>query len=70
MDEKTKTPLLRLAKRSSFPKPAAWAIRVGSILFALLLGCVAILLTGNSPFKAYATMINGALGSKAKQHSE
>ena len=64
MDEKTKTPLLRLAKRSSFPKPAAWAIRVGSILFALLLGCVAILLTGNSPFKAYATMINGALGSK------
>ena len=63
MEERTKTPLIRLAKRTSFPKPAAWAIRIGSILFALLLGCIVILLTGNNPFKAYAVMINGALGN-------
>ena len=64
MEEKIKTPLIRLAKRPSFPKPAAWGIRIGSILAALLLGCIAILLTGNNPITAYGTMINGALGSK------
>ena len=63
MDENIKTPLIRLAKRSSLPKSCAWAIRVGSILVALLLGCVAILLTGNNPFRAYATMLSGALGT-------
>ena len=66
MSEKRKSPLFRMEKRSQNSiKPAyAWMIRLGSILVALLLGCVAILLTGNSPIKAYATMINGALGSK------
>ena len=65
MDEKIKSPLLRLEKRNEDGlRPAsAWGIRLGSIAAALLLGCVAILLTGNNPFKAYATMINGALGT-------
>jgi simple sugar transport system permease protein len=66
MNERIKSPLLRMEKRSKDSiKPAyAWMIRLGSILIALLLGCVAILLTGNSPIQAYGTMINGALGSK------
>ena len=66
MDEKIKSPLIRLEKRSkdAVRPAAAWGIRLGSILAALLLGCVAILLTGNSPFKAYGTMVSGALGSK------
>ena len=63
MDEKIKTPLIRLAKRTSIPKAAAWGIRLGSVLFALLLGCIAIGLTGNNPIKAYGVMINGALGN-------
>ena len=66
MDEKIKSPLIRLEKRSksALHPAAAWGIRLGSILFALLLGCVAILLSGNNPIKAYATMINGAVGNK------
>ena len=66
MDEKVKTPLIRLAKRSksSLSPVGVWLIRVGSILVALLLGCVVVALTGNNPISAYGTMINGALGSK------
>ena len=66
MEEKFKSPLIRLDKRSedALHPAAVWAIRLGSIVFALLLGCVAILLTGNDPIEAYGTMINGALGSK------
>ena len=65
MDDQIKSPLLRLDKRSkdSLGPVSVWGIRLGSIVFALLLGCIAILLTGNSPIKAYGTMINGALGS-------
>ena len=65
MDEKIKSPLIRMEKRSknSIKPIYAWLIRLGSILFALLLGCIVILLTGNNPFKAYAVMINGALGT-------
>ena len=66
MDEKIKTPLIRLAKRNkdALPSPAVWGIRLGSIVFALLLGCLVVALTGNNPIKAYGTMINGAVGSK------
>ena len=66
MDEKIKTPLIRLAKRSkdALPPLAVWGIRLGSIVFALLLGCLVVALTGNNPIKAYGTMINGAVGSK------
>ena len=65
MEEKVKSPLLRMEKRSkdSIKPLYAWMIRLGSILVALLLGCIVILLTGNNPFKAYAVMINGALGN-------
>ena len=66
MDEKIKTPLIRLAKRSksNLSPTATWLIRVSSILVALLLGCIAILVTGNEPISTYGVMINGALGNK------
>ncbi len=66
MDEKIKTPLIRLSKRSqsSLSPAAAWLIRLGSILLALLLGCLVVAITGNNPIKAYGTMISGSLGSK------
>ena len=65
MEEKIKSPLIRLEKRSkdSIKPLYAWLIRLGSILFALLLGSVAIVLTGKSPIKAYGVMISGALGN-------
>jgi simple sugar transport system permease protein len=39
---------------------------IGMILIALLLGGVLVLLTGNSPFVAYGTIISGAFGSPQK----
>ena len=63
MQEK-KMPLIRLAKRDSMDPRKVWAIRLGSILIALLLGSLVILITGNNPFTAYGTMISGALGKK------
>ena len=59
-----KMPLIRLAKRDGMDSKKVWAIRLGSILVALLLGSLAILITGNNPFTAYGTMIVGALGKK------
>ena len=63
MQEK-KMPLIRLAKRDSMDPRKVWAIRLGSILIALLLGSLVILITGNNPFTAYGTMISGALDKK------
>ena len=41
MNNSMKTPLIRLAKREGMDKRTVWAIRVGSILLALLL-CIAL----------------------------
>lgn len=65
MEEKMKTPLIRLAKRDGMDPKAAWAIRIASILVALLLGSLVILITGNNPIKSYGIIIDGALGNKA-----
>lgn len=64
MNNSMKTPLIRLAKREGMDKRMVWAIRVGSILLALLLGALVIAISGVNPFKAYGTIITGALGKK------
>lgn len=64
MGEKTKTPLIRLAKRDGINPGAAWLIRLSSILVALLLGSLVIVITGNNPLKAYGIIVDGALGSE------
>lgn len=64
MKHDTKTPLIRLAKRDSMSGGAMWAIRIGSIILSLLLGCLVILITGNNPFEAYGVMVKGSLGGK------
>ena len=64
MNNENKMPLIRLAKRTSMHPAKAWAIRIASILVALLLGSIAIAVTGNNPLSAYATMISGSFGSK------
>ena len=58
--KENKMPLIRLAKRGVMPQSRIWAIRLGSILVALLLGSIAIAITGNNPISAYATMITGS----------
>ena len=56
-----KTPLIRLAKRTEMKRSSMWMIRVGSILVALLLGCLPMILTGTNPFSAYGVIIQGSL---------
>ena len=54
MNNSMKTPLIRLAKREGMDKRTVWAIRVGSILLALLLGAVVIAISGVNPSKPTA----------------
>ncbi len=56
-----KTPLIRLAKRTEMKRSSMWMIRVGSILVALLLGCLPMILTATNPFSAYGVIIQGSL---------
>ena len=63
MEDAKKTPLIRLSKRDAMDPKKVWAIRIGSILVALIIGCIPILITGNNPFKAYAVIIKGSLGT-------
>ena len=56
-----KTPLFRLAKRDELGRGKVWAIRAGSIIVALILGCIPMLLTGNSPAEAYGVILQGSL---------
>ena len=44
MSDGVKTPLVRLAKRDEMKSSMVWAIRIGSILFAFLLGTIPILM--------------------------
>lgn len=56
-----RTPLIRLAKRTEMKRSSMWMIRVGSILIALILGCLPMILTGNNPVSAYGVIIQGSL---------
>ncbi len=61
MTNESKTPLIRLAKRDAMDPKKVWAIRVGSIVVALILGMIPILMAGKNPFQSYGIMISGAL---------
>ncbi len=58
------SPLIRLAKRDVMRPYEMWLIRLASIIVALLIGSFVIMITGANPFKAYVTMVDGALGSE------
>lgn len=58
-----KEPLIRLAKRDDMGTLAAWAIRIGSILAALVLFAGLIIAVGYDPISVYGAMVGGALGS-------
>lgn len=56
---------IRLAKRTDAMNPLyVWLIRVGSIVLALLIGAILLAALGFSPIKTYATIIEGATGSR------
>lgn len=56
-----RTPLFRLAKREAMSREKILAIRAGSIIIALILGCIPIMLTGNNPISAYAVIVQGSV---------
>ena len=61
--ETRKAPLVRLAKRDDLEGRKAWAVRIASIILALILGCIPILITGNNPAASYAVIIKGSFGT-------
>ena len=65
--EKTREPLIHIAKRDVLPTWQSWLIRIGSIAAALIFCAVIIvLLTGENPVSIYITMIKGAVGSSRR----
>ena len=64
---KTKEPLFHIAKRDAIVWWKAWGIRIAAILLALVVsGLVSFLLTGENPLRIYATMLDGAFGTKRR----
>lgn len=60
-------PLFHIAKRAAIPFWQSWLIRILSILAALIVcAVVTVLLTGENPFAVYATMFEGAFGTKRR----
>ena len=62
MNKAIKEPLLRLTKRDLMSPRKSWAIRIASIVVALLLGCIPMVITGTNPLTAYGIIISGSLG--------
>ncbi len=57
-------PLIRLAKREDLTTAKKWAIRLGAILLALLVGSLFIAVLGHNPAAVYGDMVKGSLGSE------
>ena len=61
MKESGRTAFVRLAKRTDINPKQAWAIRVASIVVALVLGCIPMMVTGTNPVEAYSVIVQGSL---------
>ncbi len=60
-------PYFHIVKRTSMPWWKAWTVRILSVVAALVVsGLITVLLTGEDPFKVYATMIDGSFGTKRR----
>ena len=61
---KSREPLFHITKRGALPWYAAWGIRGGAVLLALLASAlVTVLVTGENPLQVFATVFNGSFGS-------
>ena len=57
-------PLFHIVKRSTVPSWAAWLIRIGAVVLALLVCAVVnVVITGQNPAEVYSAIIFGAVGS-------
>ena len=58
---------MQISKRASIPWYAAWAIRLGAIVLAMIVcALVTTLLTGEDPIGVYATILEGSFGTVRK----
>lgn len=57
-----KEPLVRMVKRDDLSKKKKWAIRLGAIVLALLVGCLFVAVLGHNPLAVYHDIIDGSLG--------
>ena len=67
LDKQKKEPLIHITKRKEISKKHEWAIRLGSILIALVVCAIITTITTHlNPISVYATMIDGSFGSERK----
>lgn len=68
MPEKSRRePKFHIVKRSSIVWWKAWLVRVAAVAAALVVcALITVVLTGKNPIGVYATMIDGALGTKRR----
>ena len=67
MDKQKKEPLIHITKRKMISKQHEWAIRLGSILIALIVCAIITTITTHlNPFAVYASMWEGSFGSERK----
>ena len=57
-----KEPLVRLAKRDDLSAGKKWAIRLGAILLALVVGSLFVAVLGHNPLAVYRDIVSGSLG--------
>jgi len=57
-------PLVRMVRRESIEPSKVLLIRVAAVVLALITGGLIILCLGHNPFRVYADMLVGSLGSK------
>ena len=61
---KTREPLFHITKRGALPWYAAWGIRGGAVVLALVMcALITVLVTGENPISVFVTIINGSFGS-------
>ena len=67
LDKNKKEPLIHITKRKAISRKHEWAIRLGSILIALIVcAIITTLATHLNPIAVYASMIDGSFGSERK----
>ena len=60
-------PLFHIVKRTDIPWWKSWIIRILAVAAALIVcALITVMLTGQNPIKVYATMLDGAFGTKRR----
>ena len=67
MDKQKKEPLIHITKRKMISKKHEWAIRLGSIVIALIVCAIITTITTHlNPIAVYASMWEGSFGTERK----